>query len=71
MVYRHPSIDVTDFNTNYLNGMLERILKEEKNTFLLGDFNIILLNYNDHRHTNDLCDSFALTSPLLYVLQVT
>lgn len=51
--------------------MLERILKEEKNTFLLGDFNINLLNYNDHRHTNDLFDSLALTSPLLYVLQVT
>ena len=30
VVYRHPSIDLTDFNCNYLNKLLENIFKEQK-----------------------------------------
>ena len=33
VIYRHPSMDVTDFNQNYLNGLLDKILKKEKNIF--------------------------------------
>ena len=51
VIYRHTSIYVTDVNGNYLNGLLGKISKEEKNIFL-GDFNVNLLNYNDHRPTN-------------------
>ena len=46
VIYRHPSMDLTDFNCNYLNKLLENISKEQKSIFLLGDFNINLLNYN-------------------------
>ena len=31
VIYRDPSMDVTDFNQNYQNGLLDKILKEEKN----------------------------------------
>ena len=57
-------MDVTDFN-HYLNRLLDKISREEKNIFLLGDFNINLLNYNKHRPTNDFLDSlhFQLSSP--------
>ena len=49
VIYRHPSMDVTDFNQNYLNGLLDKILKEEKTYFLKHtDFNISLLSYNEH-----------------------
>ena len=44
--YRHPSIELNDFNCNYLNKLLENISKEQKSIFLLGDFNVNLLNYN-------------------------
>ena len=71
VIYRHPSMDVTDFNQNYLNGLLDKISKEEKNIFLLGDFNINLLNYNEHRPTNDFLDSLASSSLLPYILQLT
>ena len=64
-------MDVTDFNQNYLNGLLDKISKEEKNIFLLGDFNINLLNYNEHRPTNDFLDSLASSSLLPYILQPT
>ena len=68
VICRHPSIDVTDFNQNYLNGLLDKILKENKDIFLLGDFNINLLNYNENRPTNDFLDSFASSSLLPYIL---
>ena len=41
VIYRHPSMDLTDFNCNYLNKLLENIPKEQKSIFLLGDFNIL------------------------------
>ena len=34
VIYRHPSIDLTDFNFNYLNKLLENIYKEQKLIFL-------------------------------------
>ena len=51
-IYRHPSMDPTDFNCNYLNKLLENISQEEKSIFLLGNFNVNLLNYNEHNETN-------------------
>ena len=70
-IYRHPSIDLTDFISNYLNNLLEKISKEQKSVFLLGDFNINLLNYNNHNPTNELLDSLASNSFLPYILQST
>ena len=46
-------MDLTDFNSNYLNNLLEKVSKEQKSVFLLGDFNINLLNYNLHSPTNE------------------
>ena len=40
VIYRHPSMDLTDFNCNYLNKLLDNISKEQKSLFLLGDFNV-------------------------------
>ena len=48
VIYRHSSIDLIDFNYNYLNKLLDNISKEQKSIFLLGDFNFNLLNYNEH-----------------------
>ena len=51
-IYRHPSMDLADFNSNYLNKLLENISKEQKSMFLLGDFNVNFLYYNEHNQTN-------------------
>ena len=37
VIYRHPSMDLTNFNWNYLNKLLENISIEQKSIFLLGD----------------------------------
>ena len=70
-IYKHPSMDLTDFNSNYLNNLLEKISKEQKFVFLLGDFNINLMNYNVHNPTNEFLDSLASNSFLPYTLQPT
>ena len=57
VIYIHPSMDLTDFNCNYLNKLLENISKEQKSIFLLGDFNVNHLNYNEHDQTNEFLDS--------------
>ena len=56
--YRFPTMDLTDFNCNYLNKLLENIFKAQKSIFLLGDFIGNLLNYNEHNQTNEFLDSF-------------
>ena len=70
-LHKHPSMDLTDFNSNYLNNLLEKVSKEQKSAFLLGDFNINLLNYNVHSPTNEFLDSLASNSFLPYILQPT
>ena len=62
-------MDVLEF-IHHLNQMLEKVSKEEKQIFLLGDFNINLLNYNTLQPTNDFLDSLASTT-IPYILQPT
>ena len=61
----------TDFNSNYLNKLLENISKEQKSIFLLGDFNVNLLNYNEHNQTSKFLDSIASNSFIPLILKPT
>ena len=67
-IYKHPNMDVIEFN-NHLNQMLEKVSKEQKQIFLLGDLNINLLNSNVHLSTNDFIGSLASNSIIPYILQ--
>ena len=60
-IYKHPSVNLTALNTNYLNHLL-KVSKEQKFVFLSGDFNMNLLNYNIDNPTNEFFDSLALNS---------
>ena len=71
VIYRHPSMDLTDFNCNYLSKLLENISKEQKSIFLLGDYNVNLLNYNEHNQTIEFLDSPASNSFIPLILQPT
>ena len=42
-IYRHRTMNLNEFNDNYLNILLQKISKEKKNVFLLGHFNVDLL----------------------------
>ena len=71
VIYRHPSMDLADFNCNYLNKLIENTSKEQKSIFLLGGFNVNLLNYNEHNETNEFLDSLASYSFIPLILQPT
>ena len=71
VICRHPSMDLADFNCNHLNKLLENTSKGQKSTFLLGDFNVNLLNYNEHNETNEFLASLASNSFIPLILQPT
>ena len=55
-IYKHPSMNINEFNDDYLNEFLDKLSKENKTIFLLGDFNINLLNYDIHPPTDEFLD---------------
>ena len=70
VIYRHPSIDLADFNCSYLNKVLENISKEQKSVFVLVDLNVNLLNYNKNNETNEFLDSLASDSFIHLLLKL-
>ena len=69
VIYRNPSMNLTDFNCNFLNKLLENTSIEQNSLLLLGDLNVNLLNYNEHNQTNGFLDSLASNSFILLILQ--
>ena len=71
VIYRHPSMDLTDPNCNHLNQLLENTSKEKKSVFLFADYNLNLFSYNEHHQTNEFLDSLASNSFIPLILQPT
>ena len=53
--YRHPSSPMENL-TNYLINTLPKVVN--KRVFIMGDFNVNLLNYDSHTPTNDFVNTF-------------
>lgn len=56
VIYRPPNSNLEDFN-NFLNDILANIQRENKYVYLLGDFNIDLLNSNHHNNSSQFIDT--------------
>ena len=56
-IYKHLSMDLNDFNTNYLNNLLDKVSKEQKSVF--------------HNPTYEFLDSLACNSFVPCILQPT
>ena len=54
-----------------MNKLSENISKEQKSIFLLGDFNVNLLNYSQYNQKNEFLDSLASNSFISLILQPT
>ena len=52
-------MNINEFNDDCLNELLDKLSKENKTIFLLGDFNINLLNYDIYPPTNEFLDSLS------------
>ena len=42
-IYRHPVMDLNEFNDYYLNELLHKFSSENKSVIRLGDFNVDLI----------------------------
>ena len=65
VIYRHPSMDMDDFNEDKLELLLSKLYREKnKKMYLAGDFNFDLLKVNRHDETsvffNKMMSSFLL-----------
>ena len=67
-IYRHPKTDLAKFS-NILNTPLKIINQGQKTVFLLGDFNIDLMHYNEHKPTKKFLDSPNSNPYIPYIIQ--
>ena len=63
VMYRPPGQDLTAFN-EYFDSVLKCVTRNQKIVYLMGDFNVNLLNEDTHSHTNDFIN--ILTSHSFY-----
>ena len=70
VIYRPPATDVRSFNDK-LNVYLDKIRKENKICYLLGDFNINLLNHDTHNLTGEFYDLMTSNSFLPLITRPT
>ena len=69
-IYRHPNMDVDEFNNNYINLLLDKRSKQIQSVFLLGDFNVNLLKFEKHTLANEFLDSLSPHMFLPYIVQL-
>ena len=55
VMYKPPSQNVGDFISN-LNILMAKISRENKTSYIMGDFNLNLLNQHFHQYTNEFLD---------------
>ena len=69
-LYRHPSSDITKF-VDHMTSILQKVLKENKTLFIMGDFNINYYNYSSHTETNDFINLMVSNYLLSHILHPT
>ena len=52
VIYKHPNMDTSEFNLTY-NNLIEKISSENKQAFIMGDFNIDLLKCDTIQNNED------------------
>ncbi|XP_057299070.1 uncharacterized protein LOC130629748 [Hydractinia symbiolongicarpus] len=71
ITYRHPTGKFIDKFKNNLEEIFEKTKKENKKQIIMGDFNINLLDYNNHSETNTFLDFMLNFSFLPHITQPT
>ena len=66
-IYKHPKMPITEFNDDFLSPVLEKTSFEKKDIYLMGDFNINLLNYETDRPTATFLDNMYSNSFVPYI----
>ena len=66
-IYRHPCMDATEFNDLYLQVLLDKLALESKDVYIMGDFNINLLQYDDKKESQEFLDKMHSNFLLPYI----
>ena len=61
-IYRHPCMQHSEFNDEYLKPLSEKLISENKEVILLGDFNIDLLKCDSNKNVSDFLDIIYSTN---------
>ena len=61
-IYRHPCMQHSEFNDEYLKPLSEKFISENKEVILLGDFNIELLKCDSNKNVSDFLDIIYSTN---------
>ena len=72
-IYRHPRYNLTEF-TSYLEKCLNKLIKEKKEIYLCGDFNIDLLqieNNSKYQQFYDMLCSYGFLPKITQPTRVT
>ena len=67
-ICKHRDTSLNEFNEFYINDLFDKVSKENKMVFLLGDFNTKLLDY-DQGTSNEFIDFLSSQLFLPHVLQ--
>ena len=54
---KEKKLAIDEFNNQFLSSMLEKVSFENKKVYLMGDFNINLLNYESNQETADFLNN--------------
>ena len=67
-IYRHPCMDLSEFNNDYLNSLSEKLLREKnKHIILTGDFNADFLKCTTGTSTAQFLDQMYSSSLLPHI----
>ena len=70
-IYRHPCMQQSEFNDEYLKPVSEKLISENKKVILLGDFNIDLLKCDSNKNVSDFLDIIYSTNLLFNITSPT
>ena len=54
---KEKKLAIDEFNNQFLSSMLEKVSFENKKVYVMGDFNINLLNYESSQETADFLNN--------------
>ena len=66
-IYRHPHMEITEFNEHFLTKLISNLKKEKKDVLLLGDFNIDLLKYDSQVAVASFLDKMYANAMIPYI----
>ena len=71
-IYRHPCMQLEEFNTDYVEPLLEKLsLEQNKKIYIMGDFNVDLMKVDDHNQSSTFLELFESNNLIPQILLPT